>query len=159
MERDGYIVIGIKIDDKHFSALTKVSLNQNFLKVSFKNPTISLINCWDQVNSWKNLWKFWNGPLCRNKSGTSSLFNVAAYWNRSNAEACGKKLPQILVNNIDNEVRRFGLRIYVRYSRNKFLMEILFWKTYHTYTLFCYIRTPLQTFPVICPNFQRLLAR
>ena len=31
-------------------------------------PTISHINCWDQVNSWKNLWKFWNGPRCRNKS-------------------------------------------------------------------------------------------
>ena len=34
-------------------------------------PTISHINYWDQVNSWKNLWKFWNGPLCRNKSGPS----------------------------------------------------------------------------------------
>ena len=27
--------------------------------------TISHVNYWDQVNSWKNLWKFWNDPLCR----------------------------------------------------------------------------------------------
>ena len=35
----------------------------------FFGCTISYINYWDQVNSWKNLWKFWNDPLCRNKSG------------------------------------------------------------------------------------------
>ena len=33
--------------------------------------TISHINYLDQINSWKNLWKFWNGPICRNKSGSS----------------------------------------------------------------------------------------
>ena len=33
--------------------------------------TISHVNYRDQLNSWKNLWKFCNGPLCRNKSGPS----------------------------------------------------------------------------------------
>ena len=33
------------------------------------HPAISHINYWDQVDSWK----FWNGPLCRNKSVTSLL--------------------------------------------------------------------------------------
>ena len=63
---------------------------------------ISHINYWDQVNSWKNLWKFWNGPLCRNKSGPSPLLNVAVYWQSSDTETCVKKLSQILANNIDN---------------------------------------------------------
>ena len=79
--------------------------------------TISHINYWDQVNSWKNLWKFWNGPLCRNKSDPSPLLNVAVYWQSSNTETCVKKLPQILANNIDNGGRGIGLRIYVRYCR------------------------------------------
>ena len=39
--------------------------------------TISLINYLDEVNSWKNLWKFWNGPLIRNTSGSSLLLNFA----------------------------------------------------------------------------------
>ena len=64
--------------------------------------TISHINVWDQVNSWKNLWKFWNGPLCRNKSGPFPLLNIAAYLQNSNAEAFAKKLSQILTNSIDN---------------------------------------------------------
>ena len=34
-------------------------------------PIISHINYWDQVNSWKNFWKFLIGTLCRNKSGPS----------------------------------------------------------------------------------------
>ena len=77
--------------------------------------TISLINCWYQVNSWKNLWKLWNGPICRNKSGSFPLLNVAGYWQSSNTETCVKKLSQILANNIDNRGREIGLRIYVRY--------------------------------------------
>ena len=79
--------------------------------------TISHINYWDQVNSWKNLWKFWNGPLCRNKSGPSPLLNVAVYWQSSDTETCVKKLSQILANNIDNGGRGIGLRIYVRCCR------------------------------------------
>ena len=65
--------------------------------------TISHINYLDQVNSWKNLWKFWNGPVCRNKSGPSPLLNVAGYWKSSNTEACVQKLSQILASNIDHE--------------------------------------------------------
>ena len=64
--------------------------------------TISDINYWDQVNSWKNLWKFLNGPLCRYKSDPFHLLNVAAYWKSSNTEACAKNLSQILANNNDN---------------------------------------------------------
>ena len=86
------------------------------LVLEIKNvPTISHINYWDQVNSWKNLWKFWNGPLCRNKSGPFPLLNVAVYWQSSDTKACAKKLSQILANNIDNGRRGIGLRIYVRY--------------------------------------------
>ena len=55
-----------------------------------------------KVNSWKNLCKFWNDPLCTNRSGLFCLHNVAAYWKSSNTEACAKKLSQILANNIDN---------------------------------------------------------
>ena len=65
----------------------------------------------------KNLWKFWNGPLCRNKSGPSPLLNVAVYWQSSDTETCVTKLSQILANNIDNGGRGIGLRIYVRYCR------------------------------------------
>ena len=60
--------------------------------------------------------QFWNGPLCRNKSGSFLLVNIAAYWKSSNTEAYAKKLSQILANNIDNRRRRIGLRRYVRYS-------------------------------------------
>ena len=63
---------------------------------------IMVTSYWDQVNSWKNLWKFWNGSLCRNKSSPFSLLNVAAYWQSSNAEACAKKFSQILANNFNN---------------------------------------------------------
>ena len=84
----------------------------------YKKYTMTAIfhtNYWDQVNSWKNLWKFLNGRLCRNKSGLFTLLNVAAYWKSSNSQACAKKLSQILANNIDNGGRGISLRIYVRY--------------------------------------------
>ena len=89
------------------------------LEQPWKNTSwiaISHINYWDQVNSWKNLWKFWNGPLCRNKSGPSPLLNVAVYWQSSDTETCVKKLSQILAN-IDNGGRGIGLRTYLRYCR------------------------------------------
>ena len=38
--------------------------------------TISHINYWDQLNSWKNLWKLWNCLLYRNKSAPSLLLNI-----------------------------------------------------------------------------------
>ena len=44
------------------------------------------MNYRDQVNSWKNFWKFWNGSLCRTKSASSPLPNVAIYWHSSNTE-------------------------------------------------------------------------
>ena len=72
------------------------------------------INYWDQVNSWENFWKFWNGPH-RNKSASHPLLSVAAYWKSSNTKVCAKKVSQILANNIDNWGRGIGLKIYVRY--------------------------------------------
>ena len=81
--------------------------------------TISHINYWDQVSSWKNLWTFWNGPLCRNKSVPFPLLNVTAYCKSSNSEACAKKLSQTLANNIENGGRGIGIRIYVRYCLKK----------------------------------------
>ena len=77
--------------------------------------TILHMNYWDQLNSRKNFWKFWNGPLYRNKSGPSPLLNVAVYWKSSNTKACANRLSQILANNIDNGGRGIGLRIYVGY--------------------------------------------
>ena len=64
---------------KHATCATNVCLklleNQittNFIYLTSSNfVTISHVNYWDQVNSWKNLWKFWDGPLYRNKSGLS----------------------------------------------------------------------------------------
>ena len=47
----------------------------------------------------KNFWKFWNGPLYRNKSGFSFLLNNAACWQSSNTEGCANKLSRILANN------------------------------------------------------------
>ena len=78
-------------------------ITTNFIYVISSNfVTISHINYWDQVNSWKNLWKLLNGPLCGNKSGPFPLLNVAAYWQSSDTEACAEKLSQILADNIDN---------------------------------------------------------
>ena len=95
-------------------------ITTNFLYLTSSSfVTISHTNYWEQVNSWKNLWKFWNGPLCRNISSPFLLINVAAYWQSSNTEVCDKKLSQILANNIDNGGRRIGLRIYVRHCRFK----------------------------------------
>ena len=43
----------------------------NFFQTWSGWPTISQIKYWDQVNSWKIFWKFWNGLLYKNKSGPS----------------------------------------------------------------------------------------
>ena len=106
--------------------LPENQITTNFIYLTSSNfVTISHKNYGDQVNSWKNFWKFGNVSLCRNKSAPSPLLNVAAYWQSSNTKACAKKLantsllPQILANNTDNGERRIGLRIYVRYCRLK----------------------------------------
>ena len=83
-----------------------------------------------KLNSWKKFRKFWNGPLCRNKSSPSPLLNVAVYWQSSYVKACAKKLSQILANSIGNMGRVIGLRIYVRYLGTKFqpkLTILSFW--------------------------------
>ena len=90
-------------------------------------PIKSHINYWNQVNSWKHFWKFWNGPSCRKKSGPFPLLNVAAYWQSSDSGACVKKLFQILANNIDHGGRGIDLRIYVRYCRLTFKQRKICW--------------------------------
>ena len=96
-----------------------ISMNNIELYRQWAHSTISHINYWDQLNSWKKFWKFWNGPLCRNKSAPPRLpfilLNVVVYWQSSNTEACAKKLSQILANNTDNGGRGIGLTIYVWY--------------------------------------------
>ena len=62
-----------------FKKLLESQINADFIYLTCSNfVTISHINYWDQVSSWKNFWKFCNGPLCRNKSGSFPLLNVAA---------------------------------------------------------------------------------
>ena len=99
-----------------FQNLLESLITTNFIYLTSSIfVTISLINYWDQDNSWKKVCIFWNGPLCRNKSAPlPPQLNVAAYWQSSNTEACAKKLSQILANNIDKEGRGIGIRIYVR---------------------------------------------
>ena len=66
-----------------FSQLIEYNVRNIFLHKSCerwgKKTTISHINYWDQVSSWKKFWKFWNGPLCKNKLGPppySVLHNI-----------------------------------------------------------------------------------
>ena len=74
--------------------------------------TISHINYWGQVNSWKNLWKFWNCLLCRNKLG-SSPYSVLQHKIRV---ATSKLLPRnCLRSNNDNWGNEDDLRTYVSY--------------------------------------------
>ena len=98
------------------NVLGKIAGKQNFIQLTSSNfVTISYISYLDQVNSYKNFWTFWNGPLCRNKLDPCSPLNVAAYWQNSQTKACAKKLSQIFANNIDNGGRGIGLRICGRY--------------------------------------------
>ena len=90
-------------------------MSELVIYLSISSSTISELNYWDQDNSWKKLQKFWNGPLCRYKTGPSPLINVAACLKSSNTKACAMKLSQILANNIGNGGRRIDVRIYVTY--------------------------------------------
>ena len=55
-----------------YKNLLQNQITTNFINLISANfVTISHINYWNQVNSWKYFWKFWNGPLCRNKSAPS----------------------------------------------------------------------------------------
>ena len=72
-----------------FWKLLENHITTDFICVTSPNfVTTSHINYWNQVNSWKKLQKFWNGTLCRNKSGPFPLLDVAAYWKSSNNEVC-----------------------------------------------------------------------
>ena len=59
-----------------------------------------------------------------NKSGSSPLLNVVAYWKSDNTETYAKKLSQILPNNANNRGRVGGLRI-PRYCRKVILSVLL----------------------------------
>ena len=124
-----FLKIAPKSNNYQFSYLT----SSNFV-------TISHMIFWDQVNSWKNLWKFLNGPLYRNKSDLFSLLNVEAYWESSNTEVCTKELSQILANDIDGGRRglgefMWGIVLYrlcgickIQWWCSRFLFQTLFCK-------------------------------
>ena len=64
------------------------------------------------------------------------LLNVAVYWQSSDTKTCVKKLSEILANNIDNEGRGIGIRIYVRYCLKKLMKTKRgFGKTWHFFSL------------------------
>ena len=46
-------------------------------------------------------------------------------------------------------------KVSLENPRNKFLVDILFCKGYHSCTIFCYIGTPLQTYSRDLPNFSK----
>ena len=50
---------------------------------------------------------------------TPILLNASACWESSNTEACAKKLPQILANNIENGAKEMDLKIYVKHCLKK----------------------------------------
>ena len=53
-----------------FKKLPENQTNTNFIDLKFSNfLTISHIDYWDQVNSWKSLWKFWNRTFFKRNSG------------------------------------------------------------------------------------------
>ena len=55
-----------------FKKLPENWITLDFIYLTSSNfVAISHISYWDQVNSWKSLWKFWNDPLCRIVSGPS----------------------------------------------------------------------------------------
>ena len=99
-----------------YKKLSENQVTTNFIYLTSTSfVTISHINYWDQVDSWEIFWKFWNGPLCRNKSAPFPLLNVALYRQSNNTDACATKLSKILSHNIDTGVRGIELRICFRY--------------------------------------------
>ena len=96
--------------------MSENQITMNFIYLASSNfMTISPMNYWDQVNSWKSFWKFWNGPLSRNKSGPSPYSKLQ----HTGGVVCAKKPSQILSNSIGNGGSRIGCRIYVRYCRQR----------------------------------------
>ena len=93
--------ISISIEQPWQNSYTIFHVSTQVFFITKGTELQSHINYRDQINFWKNLWKFWNCPLCRNKSGPFPLLNVAVYCQSSDTEACAKKLSQILANNID----------------------------------------------------------
>ena len=65
-----------------FQNLSENQITTNFIYLASSTfVTISHINYRGQLNSWKKFWKFWNGPLCRNKSGPS-FYSMLQYIGR-----------------------------------------------------------------------------
>ena len=63
-----------------FPKLPENQITTNFIYLTSSNfVTISHINYLDQLNSWNNFLKFWNGLLCRNKSGPYPLHNLEVF--------------------------------------------------------------------------------
>ena len=103
----------------------------NFIYLTSTNfVTISHINYWDQVNSGKNLQKFWNYLLCRNKSAPLPLLNVAAYLKNSNTDACTKKLSWYLgdVDSFQNLYEILWNNLNMQYSMVMFNFSVIHWQ-------------------------------
>ena len=83
----------------------KIGFTEYKLAISHKNYL-------HQVNSWKNFWKFWDDPLCRNKSGSYPPHRGLRQETASDTAA----------NSIDNMERGIGLRICVKYYGLYFLL-------------------------------------
>ena len=98
-----------------FKKLTKNWITTDVIYLTSSNfVAISHINYWDQINSWKNLWKFWNGLLC----SPLPLLTVAGYWKSSNTEACvWETVSDTCKQHWSWGGGGIGLRIYVRYCR------------------------------------------
>ena len=128
---------------KHATCATNVYLklleNQittNFIYLTSSNfVTISHVNYWDQVNSWKNLWKFWDGPLYRNKSGLSP-YSVLQYIGRVAtpklvARNCLRYLQTTLIVGVED----WSQNLCEYYLKKLVKNERGFGKTWHFFSL------------------------
>ena len=99
-----------------FKKLPENRITADFICLTSSNfVTISHINYRDQVNSWKNLWKFWNGPLCRNKSGPSPYSMLQDIGRVATLNLVPRNCLKYLQTTLIMGGGGIGVRIYVRY--------------------------------------------
>ena len=112
-------------------------ITTNFIYLTSSNfVTISHINYCDQVNAWKNLWKFWNGPLCRNKSSTSPYSMLQDIGRVATPKLVSTNCLRYLQTTLIMGGAGIGLRIYLRYSPKKLMKDKMgFGKAWHFFYL------------------------
>ena len=110
-------------------------ITTNFIYLTSSNfVTISHINDWDQVNYWKNVWKFWNGLLCRNKSGPSP-YSILQYTGRAATpklvlKNCLKQDWQWEKGDWSQNLCRYYKR-YCRYQISAKTENLIFWTKFN----------------------------